>query len=88
VRYRGPAADALLQAPLDLFTAVFHRPSGITHLLAEPAPQILAALGGGEMDLDALLAALAVEHELVGATREALVERLGELTAAGLVEAR
>jgi len=86
VRYRGPPAGALLHAPLDPLAAVFHRPSGTTHLLAEPAPQILAALAGGEMDLDALMATLAVEHELLDATRDALTERLDELAAAGLVE--
>jgi len=88
LRYRGPAVGALLHEPLDLFTAVFHRPSGVTHLLAEPAPQILAALTGKEMDLDALMAALAADHELVGATRAVLVERLTELGEAGLVEVR
>ena len=43
-RYRTVAADLILVEPLDIFTAVFHRPSGITHLLSEPAPQIMEAL--------------------------------------------
>ena len=86
MHYRGAAAGALLFAPLDLFTAVFHRPSGTTHLLAEPAPQILAALEAEALDLDGLMARLSAEHELAEADRGVLAERLGELAAAGLVE--
>ena len=86
-RYGAAAADRLLIEPLDLFTAVFHRPSGITHLLTEPAPQILAALAQGSLDADALLACLARDYELEAAGDGAalLAERLAELEAAGLV---
>ncbi|MEG8019410.1 hypothetical protein [Sphingomonas sp. LR55] len=45
--YRAPPSDGLLIAPLDEFTAVYHRASGITHLLTDPAPQILAAVQEG-----------------------------------------
>ena len=85
--YRAPRADALIAAPLDEFTAVFHRASGITHLLTEPAPQILHALGEGGMTLDALLATLSVEYELADSDREALAARLDELVVSGLVAA-
>ncbi len=44
MRYRAPPATALATVRLDEFTAVYHRPSGATHLLVEPAPEILAAL--------------------------------------------
>lgn len=86
MRYRAPAPEALLTAGLDTLTAVFHRPSGITHLLASPAPEILALLAEEALDADDLLARLAARFDLADANREALVARLDELVAAGLVE--
>ncbi len=84
--YRGPSEGGLLIAPLDAFTAVYHRASGITHLLAEPAPQILAILTEGTLSLDALLYRLALDYDLADGTRAALAARLAELVEAGLVE--
>jgi PqqD family protein of HPr-rel-A system len=85
VIYRAPPANALLVEPLDAFTAVYHRPSGQTHLLVEPAPEILEALGPDGLSLAALRAALAERYDLTGA--DDLAERLDELVAAGLVSA-
>ena len=85
-RYRGPPGDGLLIAPLDAFTAVYHRASGITHLLTEPAPQILSVLGENGLSLDALLDRLGREYDLEDADAEALAARLDELIEAGLVE--
>lgn len=85
--YRAPPTDGLLIAPLDEFTAVYHRASGITHLLTEPAPQIIAVLGESGLTLGALLDRLAEDYELSDGTREALAARLKELVEAGLVEA-
>ena len=84
-RFRAPPAGALLAEPLDALTAIYHRPSGTTHLLAEPAPQILAALADRALDLPALTTALAETFELEGGA-DALAERLDELVEAGLVE--
>ena len=84
--YRAAPATALIAAPLDAFTAIFHRASGITHLLSEPAPEILAELGDGPLTLDALLYRLQQRYDLAEATREALAARLDELVEAGLVE--
>ena len=84
--YRAPPEGGLLVAPLDEFTAVYHRASGITHLLTEPAPQILAILGEGALSLDALLDRLARDYDLTDGTRAALAARLAELVEAGLVE--
>jgi len=84
--FRVPPADTLLIAPLDEFTAVFHRTSGITHLLTEPAPQILAVLGEGASSLDVLLERLGRDYDLDDGTREALAARLKELVKAGLIE--
>lgn len=84
MRFRAAPAAALLVRPLDAFTAVFHRPSGQTHLLAEPAPDILDTLGERALTLNELMTALAARFDLDGA--EGLAERLDELVAAGLVE--
>ena len=86
-RFRAPLPDALIAAPLDDFTAVFHRPSGVTHLLTAPAPEILAALGDRPLAIDDLLASLAADYALADADREALAARVDELVAAGLVTA-
>lgn len=84
--YRGPPDGGLLIAPLDEFTAVYHRASGITHLLTEPAPQILAIIADGALSLDALLDRLGREYDLTDGTRASLEARLEELIEAGLVE--
>lgn len=87
MQYRAPRPEALLSADLDAFIAMFHRPSGITHLLASPAPEILAALADAPLDLDGLLARLSADYDLGDGDREALAARLDELVVAGLVEA-
>lgn len=85
VRYAAPPADALLVAELDAFTALFHRASGITHLLVSPAPEIVAALAAAPLSLDALLAALTRDYDLADADPPALAARVDELVAAGLL---
>ena len=82
-RYRTVAAELILVEPLDIFTAVFHRPSGITHLLTEPAPQVMEALAGDPLTLEALMARLMRDATDAAATLQA---RLDELEAAGLVD--
>lgn len=81
MRYRADAGRRAVA--LDSLTAVYHRGSGQTHLLAEPAPEILAALDAGEADVSVLVARL----DLVESDRAALTARLDELIATGLVEA-
>lgn len=84
--YRAPPAGALLSVPLDALTAVYHRASGITHLLAAPAPELLAVLADGPLDADAVLARLAEDYDLADADRTALIARLDELADSGLIE--
>lgn len=86
--YRAAPPDNLVVVPVDLLTAIYHRASGQTHLMASPAPEILAALGEGELDAAALLAKLRHDYDLVDADPEALAARLAELVETGLVEAR
>lgn len=80
-RYAADAAAALIAVPLDSLTAIYHRASGQTHLLAEPVPDILAALAATPRTLDTLLEAL----DLTAAEAPALRERLDELIETGLV---
>lgn len=84
-RWTAPPADAVVVAALDLFTALYHRPSGQTHLLVEPAPQILAMLAEHPATLAELQARLADRYALEDA--DALAARLDELADAGLVSA-
>lgn len=84
-RFRA-APDALVLRPLDELTAVYHRASGTTHVLASPAPEILAALAE-PMSADALMLVLAIRYDLADADPAALAARLDEMVAAGLVEA-
>ncbi len=84
---RGPPADALIAAPLGDLVALYHRPSGQTHVVAPPAPEILAALASGPLTLDGLLARLAADYDLADPDSAALAARVAELVAAGLVEA-
>ena len=83
--YRAAEPAALLVAPLDTLTAVFHHRSGITHLLAEPAPEMLALLADDGLSLDALMERLALEFEVADPDRAGLLARLDELVEAGLV---
>jgi PqqD family protein of HPr-rel-A system len=81
-RYRAPPADGLRIVALDDLVAIFHRPSGITHLVTAPVPELLEALAGRWLTLADLEAAF----ELVDGDRDALAATLDELAIAGLVE--
>ena len=78
-----PAARVLV--PLDALVALYHRPSGTTHLLASPAPELLDMLGEGPADAAALLDRLRARYDVAGGTVAAVAARLAELAAAGLV---
>jgi len=88
VQYRAEAADAIIIQPMDAVTLVYHRRSGITHIVAQPAPQILAAMGPDAMTANEVTAKLSLEFDL-GDTPDAeaiVADRLEELAALGLVE--
>ena len=83
LKFAAPPPDCLIAVPLEEVTALFHRPSAMTHVVAEPVPEILAALGPESLSIPALLAALGLaESEDAIASLEA---RLTELEASGLV---
>lgn len=86
-RYAADPASAIRRVELDGLTALFHAPSGTTHVVAPPAPQILDVLAEGAGDAEAILARMsdrfAIESD--GDAAAAIAARLGELEAAGLV---
>jgi PqqD family protein of HPr-rel-A system len=86
-RYRADPADAVRSVELESLTVLYHRPSGMTHVLAPPGPQILDVLQEGEATLAELRARLSERFELTGAD-DALAVRLEELVDAGLAERR
>nr|WP_302054039.1 HPr-rel-A system PqqD family peptide chaperone [Sphingomonas tagetis] len=65
---------------------IYHRSSGITHVVDSPVPELLAVLGSDALTLDETLAALAEAHDLIDPDAGALAARLDELVEAGLVE--
>ena len=87
VQYSADLVNGFCICTLDSLTAYYHRRSGVTHVVADPVPQILSVLHGKSLSVDALLLALISENELSieKDTRAALSERLDELCAVGLV---
>lgn len=83
--YHAAAADALILAPLDALTAIYHRTSGITHLVVSPVPEILALLAERPMTRATLLDCLQAAFALADGDPALLGARLDELVAAGLV---
>lgn len=83
-RYIADPEELVLTVELDGLTALFHRPSGMTHIIAAPAPQILNALAGSAADVRELSLRLSRNFDVDG-SHEALSARLEELEAAGLV---
>jgi PqqD family protein of HPr-rel-A system len=86
-RYEADPPATLRLVTLDVLTAIFQRRSGTTHVVADPVPQIIEILGEQALTVDALLAALKAKHDLEddGHLNAALIARLTELEAAGLV---
>ena len=71
---------------LDGLTALYHRPSGMTHILVTPAPEILAALNEGPADAGELLLRIGENFDIESEdAASAVTARLAELEAAGLV---
>jgi PqqD family protein of HPr-rel-A system len=82
--YRVEASSALRSAVLDGLSLVYHRPSGQTHIMVEPMPDIMEALGERPMSL----AELAAEFSVPAEDHPLLQSRLDELLATGLIAAR
>ncbi|WP_417615907.1 HPr-rel-A system PqqD family peptide chaperone [Parasphingorhabdus sp.] len=86
-KYRAAPKDDLIWHGLDSMTLLFHRPSGITHMLADPAPAIL------EVMQDAALTATEIASRLTASfdvdsdvdAENIVVARLEELSGLGLI---
>jgi PqqD family protein of HPr-rel-A system len=88
IHYRAEPADQRLVEPLDAIALIYQRRSGITHMVAEPVPEILAVMGDDSVDAADVLGRLAASFDL-GDTEDALATveaRLEELAELGLVE--
>ena len=81
--YIADPESAVRSVELDGLTALFHEPSGMTHIVAPPAPQILDALRQGPADAAEPLRRLRARFDFEG--EDAIHARLDELEAAGLV---
>jgi PqqD family protein of HPr-rel-A system len=83
-------ADFASLVVLDGFTLVYHRPSGQTHMLAEPAPEILIALGEGNAGAAEIVQRLARQHGILDSEGDAeavIAARMAELAELGLIRA-
>jgi PqqD family protein of HPr-rel-A system len=83
-RYVAERADQVRRVELDGLTALFHVPSGMTHLLAPPAPQILDVTANSPADAAEILRRMSMKFEIDGG-EEAILARLAELETSGLV---
>jgi PqqD family protein of HPr-rel-A system len=84
MRYAADPQAMRLAVALDELVALYHRPSGVTHLLAPPAPELLDALAEGPADSAELLARLSRLYDLPDAAAGAIAARMEELVLAGL----
>ena len=84
--YIADPESAVRAVQLDGLSLLFHIPSGMTHIVAAPAPEILAALREGPADAAELFRRLKRHFEVEdGGAEAAILARLDELEAAGLV---
>ena len=85
-RYIADPPAAMRTVELDGLSALYHRPSGLTHILAAPAPQIIAALAGSRATRRRFSRASRADFEPEAEDAPAAIAaRLAELEAAGLV---
>jgi PqqD family protein of HPr-rel-A system len=85
-RYMTDPEECVRMVALDGLSVLYHQRSGMTHIVAPPAPQILEALRLGPADAGEVLARMRAWYDLEGdAAADAVEARLDELEAAGLV---
>ncbi|MEO9600970.1 HPr-rel-A system PqqD family peptide chaperone [Parasphingorhabdus sp.] len=86
-KYRAASQDDLIWHALDSMTLLFHRPSGITHMLAEPAPDLLQVMGDAPLAASEIASRLSAlfDIETEGDAEDIVLARLEELSLLGLV---
>jgi PqqD family protein of HPr-rel-A system len=62
--YAADPPETLRTVELEGLTLLYHRRSGLTHFLAPPAPQILAALAAGPASAEEIVARIGAEFDL------------------------
>lgn len=78
--------------PLDYMTLLYDKLSGITHIIAEPAPEIIAALGSKSMRVDQIERELQKQYDLESfdesddSFADIITARLEEFVMLGIVE--
>jgi PqqD family protein of HPr-rel-A system len=82
--YQAEPADQRIVEPLDAMTLIYQRRSGITHMVAEPVPEMLAAMGNDAVSAPMLAERLAAQFDLshsddVVAVIEARLQELADL---------
>ena len=86
--YRADSLASRRTVELEGLTLLYHRPSGATHVLLPPAPEILAALADGPADAAMLADRLSREYGVAEEDEpiaDIIAARLAEMEAAGLV---
>lgn len=86
LKYNAERLDQLLVEPLDAMTLIYQRRSGMTHIVAEPVPEILSVMGEDALGAAEVAARLAVQFELEADAVAIVASRLEELADLGLVE--
>ena len=86
--YKAEPASSRIVTSLDAMSLIYQRSSGITHIVAEPVPEILGVMGDELCDVALIAGRLAAQFDLGNApdARAVIAERLKELAALGLVE--
>ncbi len=84
--YAADPPGEVRDVEMEGLTLLYHRPSGLTHFLAPPAPQILAALAAGPASAAEIAGRMGELFEIDSEDpAAATAARLAELEAAGLV---
>jgi PqqD family protein of HPr-rel-A system len=79
----------LIFEPLDDMTVIYQRRSGITHLIAEPLPQILALMGTTPQNAEDIACQLAAAFDVdagADSITQVIAARLEELAELGILE--
>lgn len=85
-RYAADPPESLRLVEMEGLILLYHRRSGLTHILAPPAPQILAALAHGPASAEEIVGRIGADFEIEAEEPAAAISaRLAELEAAGLV---
>lgn len=85
--YTAVSAQSVRITQLDDLSVIYHRTSGMTHIVDQAVPEILGGLRAAPCTASALLNELARSHDIDagGEASETITARLDELCALGLV---